>query len=413
MRCSRDGRVTVAKGAEAARPAIATDSIQARLLALLRDNGPLSLAELGERLDIPRTRLTVEVDTLQASGLVQDKGRAPSRVGRPSTLLVLDPGIRYGAIDLGATSIDIEITDGYLQPAASLSEEVDVKAGPAAILQRITELMADLRRDGAFDRLSALGVGVPGPIDVVDGLPLSPPLMPGWDRYPLRTTLEMEFGCPVMVDNDANIMSVGEGYRGIARNARNYLFVKVGTGIGCGIRLDGQIYRGDNGSAGDIGHIRLDGRGPLCVCGANGCLEAYFGGAALSRHAEAAARSGSSPYLAARLESAGVVTTRDVGKGAIQRDPVCLRLVRDGGSRLGEVLAGLIIFINPAMIVIGGGLAELGNQLLAEIRTVVYQRSLSVATGDLPIVLSELGSRAGVTGAALIASDLLGRHVRT
>jgi predicted NBD/HSP70 family sugar kinase len=221
----------------------------------------------------------------------------------------------------------------------------------------------------------------------------------------------MEFGCPAAVDSDVNIMSVGERYRGIARNARNYLFVKVGTGIGCGIHIDGRIYRGDNGCAGDIGHIRLDNRGPLCACLNNGCLEAYFGGAALSRHAEAVARSGASPYLAARLEAAGVVTARDVGKGAIQRDPTCLRLVRDGGSRLGEVLASLVSFINPSMIVIGGGLAGLGNQLLVEVRTVVYQRSLPLANGDLPIVLSELGPRAGVTGAALIASDLLNRQV--
>jgi predicted NBD/HSP70 family sugar kinase len=119
------------------------------------------------------------------------------------------------------------------------------------------------------------------------------------------------------------------------------------------------------------------------------------------------------PCLAARLEVAGVVTAQDVGKGAIQRDPTCLRLVRDGARRLGEVLAGLSIFINPSMIVIGGGLAELGNQLLAEIRTAVYQRSLPLAAGDLPIVGSELGSRAGVTGAALIASDLLSRGPRT
>jgi predicted NBD/HSP70 family sugar kinase len=216
----------------------------------------------------------------------------------------------------------------------------------------------------------------------------------------------MEFGCPAAVDNDVNIMSVGERYRGIARNARNYLFVMVGTGIGCGIHIDGRIYRGDNGSAGDIGHIRLDGRGPECVCGGNGCLEAYFGGSALGRHAEAAARSGASPFLAARLEVAGVVTAQDVGKGAIQRDPTCLRLVRDGARRLGEVLAGLSIFINPSMIVIGGGLAGLGHVLLAEIRSVVYRRSLPLATGNLPVVLSELGPRAGVAGAALLASEI-------
>jgi glucokinase-like ROK family protein len=400
----------MARGAKTAQPAAPLDSTQVRLLSLLRDNGPMSHAELGDRLDLPRTRLVSEVDALLASGLVQDKGRAPSRVGRPSTLLALDPAIRYGAIDLGATSIDIEITDGYLEPLAAFSEEADVKAGPTAILQRITELFANLRSDGAFDRLNAIGIGVPGPVNVDDGMPVSPPIMPGWDRFPLRAALEMDFGCPAIVDNDVNIMSAGEGYRGIARNVRNYLFVKVGTGIGCGVHIDGRLYRGDKGCAGDIGHIRLDSRGPLCACGHYGCLEAYFGGSALNRHADTAARSGTSPYLAARLAAAGVVTARDVGKGAIQRDPVCLRLVREGGSRLGEVLASLVSFINPSMIVIGGGLAGLGNQLLAEIRTVVYQRSLPLATGDLPIVLSELGPRAGVTGAALIASDLLNRQ---
>jgi glucokinase-like ROK family protein len=400
--------VTVARGAQPAAP---PDATQAQLLSLLRDNGPLSHAEIVDRLGLARTRLASEVEALLALGLVQDGGRAPSRVGRPSTLILLDPSIRYGAIDLGATSIDLEITDGQLEPVAAISEQADIKAGPTLILKRINEMLAGLRGEGAFDRLNAIGIGVPGPVSVADGMPVSPPIMPGWDRFPLRAALEMEFGCPVAVDNDANIMSIGERYRGIARNVRNYLFVKVGTGIGAGIHIDGRIYRGDNGRAGDIGHIRLDNRGPLCACGNNGCLETYFGGAALGRHAEAAARSGTSPYLAARLEAAGVVTARDVGKGAIQRDPTCLRLVRDGGSRLGEVLANQVSFINPSMIAIGGGLAGLGNQLLAEVRRVVYQRSFPIATGDLPIVLSELGPRAGVTGAALIASDLLNRRV--
>ncbi|HCT78881.1 MAG TPA: sugar kinase [Micromonosporaceae bacterium] len=381
------------------------------MLGLLRDNGPMSRVELGDHLELPRTRVASEMDALLTSGLVQDGGPAPSRGGRPSTLVTLDPGIRYGAIDLGATSIDIEITDGRLEPLAGLSEEADVKAGPAAILQRITELFSKLRSNGAFQHLNAIGIGVPGPVSVGDGMPVSPPIMPGWDRFPLRAALEMEFSCPAIVDNDVNIMSAGEAYRGIARSVENFLFVKVGTGVGCGIHLGGQIYRGVNGCAGDIGHIQLDPRGPVCSCGNNGCLEAYFSGSALGRNAEAAARAAASPYLAARLAAAGAVSARDVGDGAVQRDPACLRLVREGGSRLGEVLASLVSFMNPSMIVIGGGLAGLGNQLLAEIRSVVYQRSLPLATGDLPIVLSELGPRAGVTGAGLIASDLAHRQV--
>lgn len=137
-----------------------------------------------------------------------------------------------------------------------------------------------------------------------------------------------------------------------------------------------------------------------------GCLEAVFGGAALARDALAVARSGASPALADRLATQGALSAQDVGDGAAGGDPVCARLIRDGGRELGIVLAGLVSFINPSMIVVGGGLALLGHMLLAEIRSVVYQRSLPLATGDLPIVMSELGSRAGVVGAAVLASEL-------
>jgi predicted NBD/HSP70 family sugar kinase len=176
--------------------------------------------------------------------------------------------------------------------------------------------------------------------------------------------------------------------------------------VGCGIYVNGEVYRGTDGSAGDIGHIQVDERGEVCACGNTGCLEALFGGTALARDALAAARSGDSPALADRLAASGSVSARDVADGAAEGDPTCIRLIRDGGHRIGTVLAGLVSFINPSMIVVGGGLAGLGHILLAEIRSVVYQRSLPLATGNLPIVRSELGGRAGVAGAALLASDL-------
>lgn len=385
------------------------DPIAVRLLDLLRDHGPQSRVELGDRLGLPRARLAGEVDDLVQAGLVRDAGPSPSRGGRPSTLVQLDPYTRYAAIDLGATSIDVEVTDGRLDPIAGYSEEADISVGPMVIIDRIGEVLAKLGGDGAFSKLTALGIGLPGPVSVRDGMPVSPPIMPGWHRFPLRAALEIQHSCPVMVDNDVNIMSIGEAYRGIARSAGNFLFVKVGTGIGCGIQLGGKVYRGADGCAGDIGHIQVDPRGPLCFCGNSGCLEACFSGAALSRDAVAAARSGNSAFLAARLESIGSVTAKDVADGAVQGDQTCIRLVREGGKRLGEVLAGMVSFINPSMIVIGGGLAGLGNLLLAEVRSVVYKRSLPLATGNLPVVLSELGARAGVTGAAVLASDLAHR----
>nr|WP_296069117.1 ROK family transcriptional regulator [uncultured Actinoplanes sp.] len=390
------------------------DAPHLRVLRLLRDEGPVSRAELGDRLELTRPRLLAEVERLVGAGLIAEAGMAASRGGRRSTLVELQPRLRFAAVDLGASSIDIEVTNGRLEPVAAYREPADIRSGPKAIIQRINELLAKARTDGAFERLDAIGIGVPGPVSFRDGVPVSPPIMPGWDRYPVREVLAREHGCPAVVDNDVNIMAIGERHGGVAHSVDDFLFVKIGTGIGCGIHLAGSVYRGVDGCAGDIGHIQVDANGPVCSCGNTGCLEALFSGAALARDALAAARSGESPALAERLaaqqsaaegDDEARISARDVAEGAAEGDVTCIRLIREGGRRVGGVLATLVSFANPSMIVIGGGLAQLGHVLLAEIRSVVYRRSLPLATGNLPVVLSELGGRAGVTGAAVLASD--------
>ncbi|WP_407646104.1 ROK family transcriptional regulator [Actinacidiphila oryziradicis] len=381
-------------------------SVQYRLLRLLRDHGPQSRAQLLDRLGVPRPRVLAELDRLVAAGRILEAGPAASRGGRRSTLVDLHPGVRFAAVDLGASSLDIEITDGRLEPVTSHTEPCDIRSGASTVLDRVSELLGKMRGQGHFSQLDAIGIGLPGPVSFRDGVPVSPPIMPGWDRYPVRDVLAREHGCPVVVDNDVNIMALGEQHSGVARAVADPLFVKIGSGIGCGVQVHGEIYRGTGGCAGDIGHIQVDPEGPLCSCGNVGCLEAFFGGVALARDATAAARSGQSQPLVARLAEAGVLTAKDVADCAAAGDAVCVALIRAGGRRVGQVLAGLVSFMNPSMIVIGGGLAGLGHVLLAEIRSVVYQRSLPLATGNLPIVMSELGSRAGVVGAAVLASEL-------
>ena len=381
------------------------DAPHHRVLRLLRDEGPVSRAELGDRLELTRPRLLAEVERLVAAGLIAEAGMAASRGGRRSTLVELHPRLRFAAVDLGASSIDIEVTNGRLEPVAAYRETADIRSGPKVILHRVNELLAKAHTDGAFEHLDAIGIGVPGPVSFRDGVPVSPPIMPGWDRYPVRELLTREHGCPAVVDNDVNTMAIGERHGGVAHSVDDFLFVKIGTGIGCGIHLAGDVYRGVDGCAGDIGHIQVDSHGPVCSCGNTGCLEALFSGSALARDALAAARNGDSPALAERLTANGEIVARDVADGAAEGDVTCIRLIRDGGRRVGGVLATLVSFANPSMIVIGGGLAQLGHILLAEIRSVVYRRSLPLATGNLPVVLSELGSRAGVTGAAVLASD--------
>jgi glucokinase-like ROK family protein len=384
---------------------------QTRLLRLLRDNGPQSRAELGEAVELSKSKVAIELDRLAELGFVDVVGLAASRGGRRSQMVALSTGLSFVGIDIGATSIDVAIMDGELRLLGHASQPADVRQGPKVVLDQALDLVAKVRADlpgGSDSDIHGVGVGVPGPVSQLEGALVSPPIMPGWSHFPIRDMLGAALGAPVMVDNDVNIMALGELHAGTARSVRDLLFVKIGTGIGCGIVVGGELYRGVTGSAGDIGHIQIDEGGPVCTCGNAGCLEACFGGAALARDAEVAARSGRSGWLADRLEQldAGCgLTAGDVGAAAAAGDPVAVRMVRDGGHRLGRVLASLVSFFNPGLVVIGGGVAGLGHPLLAEIRSVVYRRSLPLATGNLPIVLSELGGTAGVVGAARLVSD--------
>ncbi|MBO8193753.1 ROK family transcriptional regulator [Streptomyces oryzae] len=387
-----------------ARPA---NAHQARLLRLLRDGGPRSRAELGDRVDLSRSKLAVEVDRLLETGLVVADGLAASRGGRRSHNIRLAPGLRFLGVDIGATSIDVAVTNPELEILGHLNQPMDVREGPVAVFDQVLAMVAKLRDTGVAEGFDGAGIGVPGPVRFPEGVPVAPPIMPGWDGFPVREALSQELGCPVMVDNDVNLMAMGEMQAGVARSVRDFFCVKIGTGIGCGIVAGGEVHRGTTGSAGDIGHIQVEPEGRQCACGNRGCLEAYFGGAALARDAEQAAREGRSPELARLLEENGRLGAADIATAASAGDGTSLDLIRDGGARVGQVIAGLVSFFNPGLVVIGGGVTGLGHTLLASIRTQVYRQSLPLATGNLPIVLGELGQVAGVTGAARLTSDHL------
>ncbi|MBX9421437.1 MULTISPECIES: ROK family transcriptional regulator [Streptomyces] len=380
---------------------------QARLLRLLRDGGSSSRAQLGELVDLSRSKLAVEVDRLLETGLVVADGLAASRGGRRSHNVRLAPTLRFLGIDIGATSIDVAVTNAELEVLGHLNHPMDVREGPVAVFEQALSIVGKLKSLGLADELAGAGIGVPGPVRFPDGVPVAPPIMPGWDGFPVREALSQDLGCPVMVDNDANLMAMGEQHAGVARSVGDFLYVKIGTGIGCGIVLGGEVHRGTTGSAGDIGHIQVEPEGRACGCGNRGCLEAHFSGSALARDAEEAARGGRSVELAARLETLGTLTAEDVAAAAAAGDALSLDLIRAGGDRVGQVIAGLVSSFNPGLVVIGGGVTGLGHTLLASVRTQVYRRSLPLATRNLPIVLGELGSTAGVIGAARLISDHL------
>jgi glucokinase-like ROK family protein len=317
--------------------------------------------------------------------------------------------------DLGATSIAVAITDLGGRILGHYAEPADVANGPDQVLSRVEVLFSELHRTtgGAAGPVWGIGIGVPGPVEFASGRPISPPIMPGWDGYPIRDRFAARFGGPVWVDNDVNVLALGEWRSGIAQGHDNVVVVKIGTGIGAGIISDGRLHRGAQGSAGDVGHIQvIDDASVICRCGNVGCLEALAGGAALGRHGEAAALEGRSARLRAAYDEHGELSAEDVARAAAFGDPVAVDLLQAAGRRVGNMLASVVNFFNPSLIIIGGGVAQSGDQLLASIRETVYGRSLPLATRQLLIQRASLGLLGGVIGAsALVVDQLFAREV--
>jgi len=386
----------------------------AAILGEIRTAGSRSRSELVARTGLTRGIVAQRVGELLQLGLVLEGEVGPSTGGRPPRRVSFraDAGHLLVA-DLGATSIDVAVTDLEGRILGHRDEPADVSAGPERCLSRIEELfdqLTEATRD-LPGRLWGVGIGVPGPVEFRSGRPVSPPIMPGWDGYPVRERFADRYGAPVWVDNDVNILALGEWRSGIALGHDNVVIVKIGTGIGAGIISNGRIHRGTQGAAGDVGHIQVvDAASIVCRCGNVGCLEALAGGAALARDGEAAAVSGRSERLRVALEQHGRVTAEDVARAASFGDPVAVNLLQAAGHRVGLMLASVVNFFNPSLIVVGGGVAQSGDQLLAAIRETVYRRSLPLATRDLVVQRSSLGALAGVVGAsAMVLEQLFSR----
>ncbi|MDO8108238.1 ROK family transcriptional regulator [Isoptericola sp. b441] len=364
------------------------------LFQLLRDGHARTRAELAQTTGQSRSTIAARVDLLLASGLVAPAGEATSTGGRPPATFAFRPDARIVlAIDLGATHARLAVTDLASSVLTEHQEHVTIADGPQAVLDRLgalgTQLVAGSGRSLAD--LAGVGVGLPAPVDHETGRPTSPPIMPGWDRADVPAQLGRWFPAPVLVDNDVNIMALGER-RTHYPDVDHLLFVKVATGIGAGVISDGELRRGAQGAAGDLGHIAVPG-GPdvLCHCGNHGCLEAIASGGA----------------IAAGLRREGVQASNGADVIALVKagNPQATAAVREAGRTIGSVLAGVVSMLNPSVIVIGGNLASAGEFLLAGIREVVYRRSPPLATQHLRIVASHTKGRAGVLGASAMAAE--------
>jgi glucokinase-like ROK family protein len=379
------------------------------IIKLLRLNGPTSRTALAQKTGASQAKMTFTIRELIRKKVITEIGLGDPTGGRRSRLLHFNRAFGCVAgIDLGATSLDIALADFSGEILSSHSEPADVREGPEIILGRIGQLLSGMLSEAGQQKenLLGIGLGVPGPVEFSSGVLIAPPIMPGWHAYSIRKKLAGYFpNARVMVDNDVNIMALGELNYGAGRNVDNFIFVKIGTGIGAGIIVDGGIYRGNMGCAGDIGHICVDKSGPVCHCGNIGCLEVIASGEAIAKQAVSLVKDGRNTILASFYQEKGSLTAVDVARAVEQGDILSIEIVQNAGLHIGETLAGLVNFFNPDLIIIGGGVSKIGIQLLNSIRKSILNRSLPLATRHLKIDPSPMGDQAGIHGGIALALD--------
>ena len=378
------------------RPAPQTGSSAGSLFQLLRDGEPRTRADLVAASGMARSTVAGRIEELLGTGLVAPTGEASSSGGRPASTFVFDPSSRVVVgVDLGVSHAHVAVTDLRNQVLAEELEDLQISDGPEAVLGRITAMALRLLEHAGrtLDDVAGTGIGLPGPVEFSSGQPVSPPVMPGWDRFDVPGFLGRTLPGPVLVDNDVNIMALGE-HAELYPDVTDLVYVKVASGIGAGIISGGALQRGAQGAAGDLGHVAVpDGNQTLCSCGNLGCLEAVASGSAVARQLHE--------------RDAEVRTQGDVVALVRAGDTTAIQAVREAGRDIGSVLAGVVSLLNPSVLVVGGRLSGVGEQLLAGIRESVYRRSLPLGTHHLRIVSSVCGMRAGIVGASVLVTDTL------
>lgn len=386
-------------GSASEEPLPSFDRGSLELLNLLRRSGPLTRAEMLDTTGWARVTVTSRIEHLVEVGIVVSDGAAAGARGRPAARYRIDAARAVHLVaDVGAQGMRLARVDldGRVEEAQSLA--FDVASGPELVLREIRRGWDVLLRDAGARPVWGVAVSLPGPVDFTEGRVVSPPIMTGWDGFPVRSAVGGWFDCPVLVENDVNAMVVGELAKGYP-DTSDLLVVKVGTGVGCGIISGGRVVRGAAGAAGDIGHTwaedhRAQEAPPECRCGKRGCLEARVGGWALARDiGDALGRT---------------VSVEEVRQLLQAGDPTAVRLTRDAGELLGASLATVISLLNPSAVVLSGQIAvAAGDHLLAGVRQRVYARTLPLATRDLSISVSRLWPDSGVHGLARGIGDLV------
>ena len=370
-----------------------------RVIRALREEGQISRAEIARRTGLSRSTVSSLVADLQADGLVVERPEPGSAYGaqggRPPILLSFDAsaGAALG-VDFGHSHLRVAVSDLASTILAERTRALDTDHDAQEGLDMATELVVETLADAGVAREMVIGagMGLPGPIDQGHGTVGSSAILPGWIGMTAAEELQRRLQIPVIVDNDANLGALAEAAFGAGRDAGDLVYLKVSSGIGAGLILNGRLYRGTSGLAGELGHVLVDPDGIVCRCGNRGCLETVAATGAVVDCLR--------PMLGDDLTIADVLEAAGTG------DAACRRAVADAGRALGQVVAMLLNVLNPEMVIIGGHLAAAGDLLLDGLRESLVRAALPETSRSAQLVAGVLGERAHVLGAlALVVSE--------
>lgn len=382
------------------------------VLQVLRHKSPISRAEIARMTGLTPATVSSIVAILIEARVAREVGPGESNGGRPPILLEFNPQAFYlVGVDLGVSKVLAVVIDLDGNIVSKAIAQVNVHSKVREIVEKMFQVTRDAIAGAghAAKKIAGIGLSVPGLVDVNRGISVFAPNIPAWREVPIAPLFYDEFEVSCLVENDARAMALGEARFGAGRGWANILCVNVGRGIGAGLILGGQIYRGEGGAAGEIGHMTVDPNGPMCPCGNSGCLEVLAAGPAIAAAAIRAVSTGTATLIrelvGGRIE---YITAEIVSSAAAQGDSLASRLIQEAGRFLGIGIANAINLISPEIVVVGGGVSRAGELLFEEIRRTVKERAFSARVNLPKIVPSSLGEEAsGIGAAALVLEEML------
>lgn len=387
MYCARVGEDRVTPGSQTSL----REANRARIVNAVQQRGSLTQVELAGVTGLSPATVSNIVNELTTSGVLHTAPTTRSGRRAQQVTLARNLGLVAG-LHFGTRSLRVALSDVAHRIVAEQRLPLPPDHRADAGLERGAMLTAEMVASvgATMSEVLAVGVGVPAPVDVRTGQVSTRGLLRGWDGAAVPELLGRRLGVPVYVDNDANLGALSEERLGAARGRRNVVYLRVSHGVGGGLVLNGELYRGRVGAAGEVGHVTIDDNGTVCRCGNRGCLETFVGAAAI---------------LETLRPSHGHLTLRDVITRAEQGDPGCRRVLSDAGRHLGVATASVCNLIDPEIVVVGGQLAEAGEMLLGPLRATVMERTIPSTSGPVEVVQGDLGASAEVRGALAVALD--------